>query len=300
MDLKLSIIIATAGRDNLLDRTLQSIKEGGLPEEVSKIVIAENGPKGRAENTAKSFSGSLPIKYQHTIRPNKSYALNSAIAGAKDHFLIFFDDDIRGGSSCINAYVKAVKQEKKRHFYGGKCNIDNDISPPKWLRNYLPLSAKGWSQGETTTEFKTPEALGFNWGAWANDILEVGGFNEELGPGTPMEMGEETEVQVELLKKGITGLFLPQAEVWHNVPFEKCNPEWTIRRAYRAGRTKGYLLSKSDDYNATRSIITFRLKYLKFAFLRQISPSDTLSRKCFRNTYYEQLHKGCLDSLTGN
>lgn len=297
MNLKFSIIIATAGRGPLLDRTLQSIEEAGLPNEIGQIIIAENGPKGRAEETVNRHSDLLPLIYQHTTRPNKSYALNTAVAAAKNHFLIFFDDDIRGSKSCIETYVKAAKSEKKRHFYGGKCSIDNDIAPPEWLVGYLPLSAKGWSQSDLTTEFNTPLALGFNWGAWANDILEIGGFNEELGPGTPMEMGEETEVQIKLLKKGISGLFLPEAEVWHNVPIEKCNPEWVIKRAYRLGRTKGYMLGQSEDLKKTRSILIYQLKYLKFAFLRSISPSDRFSEKCFRNTYYEQIHRGCLESL---
>ena len=78
--------------------------------------------------------------------------------------------------------------------------------------------------GGAETDFDRPDFLGFNWAASASDLIRMGGFNEERGPGT-VSRGQETDMQERMLKDGMRGRYLPDALVWHYVPRARCSPE---------------------------------------------------------------------------
>jgi hypothetical protein len=82
--------------------------------------------------------------------------------------------------------------------------------------------------------------LGFNWAAFVPDLLAVGGFDPLFGPGAATgSVGQEWTMQQRLLEAGHTGRYVPDAEVWHWVPRERCTPRWAFERMYRDGISRG-------------------------------------------------------------
>ncbi len=71
----LLIVITTHERCDLLDRTLKSLAECGIPSNLEKVIVAENGTKSGADQVVKKYVDRLPLTYQFTEKPNKSNAL---------------------------------------------------------------------------------------------------------------------------------------------------------------------------------------------------------------------------------
>ncbi len=155
-----------------------------------------------------------------------------------DPFLVFFDDDVIVGASCLAAYQRAHNQFPGRKFFGGPTSGIFEKSCPKWLESLQPSSVNGlrYSPEELKTRKKEPFFLGFNWACSRSLILEYGGFDLRFGPGSLTgATGQETRMQNLLKQSGVRAVYVPDAGVAHFVPAESISLRWAIRRRYRNG-----------------------------------------------------------------
>ena len=92
--------------------------------------------------------------------------------------------------------------------------------------------------GDEIQEVYEPHILGCNWAASTSDIKELGGFDENYGPGSGAA-GQEGDMQMRLINDGVQGYYLPDAAVWHFVEKGRCTPEWSLSYAKKHGVTHG-------------------------------------------------------------
>lgn len=236
----LIVNIATAGRPDLLMRTLQSLGQCRLPAGYKQTVVIENGPQAGAEDVVRSAPPVLNSRYVYCLRGNKSAALNAALGTLGDCLIFFTDDDVRLDPGLLVAYASAAELKGAGHFFGGPTEVDYETPPPPWLAQYLPGSARGWAWGGPDLRVNVPDFLGLNWAAFAADLRAAGGFNPDHGPGSPSgSTGQESDMQQRLLKRGLLGVYVPAARLWHYVPHDRCSPKWAIARNFRHGVEEG-------------------------------------------------------------
>ena len=226
-----SVLVATHRRTDLLDRLLASLRRCEDAEKLHRIVIVENGARSGAERVVARHAGALPVRYSFSERANKSAALNHGLRLVDAELIIFFDDDVEVERGTISAYLEAARRYGRRHFFGGRVTPRFESGPPpSWLVDVLPMSCTGFDLGPTERSYH--EFIGNNWAAFHADVVEAGGFSSRIGPGTGL-IGQETELQVRLIERGGTGVYLPEARVDHFVPDEHLTVAWARRRRYR-------------------------------------------------------------------
>lgn len=231
------IVIRTVGRTDLLGRTLCSLVTAGVARFPVEIVVVENGGTRHAADLVQSLAEQCHIQYLAIPEAGQSVASNAFLTRNPGTFAWFLDDDVRVTPEAIEAYHGAAqKRQQGREYYGGPLAIDYETPPPEWLRSYLPRSARGWHLESENTDSSPPMFLGANWAAWADDLLAVGGFEAQFGPGG---IGAETALQKKLLRRGMVPVYLPQGLVYHWVPRSRCSPRWVLRRAYHIGIAEG-------------------------------------------------------------
>ena len=258
MKKRIVIIIPTAKRSNLINRTLKSLSQCIKPEAFDKTIIVENGQKTDVEQVVSKYKKNLSIHYLYVERPNKANAMNEAVKLARDSFIYFSDDDVRYSKKVLMAYADAFAKRKGKEFYGGPVKVDYATEPPpKWMLEFLPPSAKGFEVIDGSNELRRGRlALGFNWAVFSEDILSAGGFNPNFGPGSPyVPLGDESDLQARLLDAGYRGVYVPEGLVWHYVPTERCNKRWLLKRAYNWGKEHGFNSKESLSYLYRRSLI---------------------------------------------
>ncbi len=182
----------------------------------------------------KRYADRLPLTYQFTEKPNKSNALNEILRKTGDEFIIFFDDDVRVHPDILLNYAKEVGDRISGFFLCGRIKVDYEETPIEWLMDYLPTSVTGWHFNEEKCEMGVSEGVGSNWGAFAIDLRETGGFDDLRGPGSGAR-GQEADMMDRLLNRNIVGYYLPECVVWHFVPKNECSPEWTLSRTFECG-----------------------------------------------------------------
>ena len=259
MNKKIVIIIPTAKRSHLIKRTLESLSQCQKPKAFKKTIIVENGPKTDVERVVSKYKEELSIQYLYVERPNKANAMNEAAKQARDSFIYFSDDDVRYSKNVLIAYADAFSKRKGKEFYGGPVKVDYvKEPPPNWMFEFLPPSAKGFEITDGSNELRRGRlALGFNWAVFSEDILSIGGFNPNYGPGSPyVSMGDESDLQARLLDAGYRGVYVPDGIVWHYVPPERCNKRWLLKRTYNWGKEHGINSRASFPYLWRRWLVT--------------------------------------------
>jgi glucosyl-dolichyl phosphate glucuronosyltransferase len=238
----MGVVIATARRERLLRETLDSLASARLPATFQEVLVVENGARGGTQEVVESFAPRLPVRYMFVPAPNKCRALNHALREAAAPFIYFLDDDVRLDADAVEAYADAAARYGPGHHFSGPLVPAWEVEPHDWLKGYLPRSATGWDHGDREKYYDKPDFIGSNWAAFRADMLAVGGFSEDIGPGTPSgAIGDESELQQRLLDAGGRGVYLPAARVWHHVPRSDCSFDWARDRQHRMGVTYGFL-----------------------------------------------------------
>ena len=238
-----TVVVASSGqRPQLLERTLADLAAAELPAGYQGAVIVENGTDGGAEAVVRQADARVKARYLHLPRPSKSAALNAGLEAAADGLIVFLDDDIRVGEKLLIAYADAAERAEADpgapRFFGGPIDVAYEQEPEPWLRRYLPPSARGFRLKDPS-ELGKRCFVGINWAAFRQDLLDLGGFDLNYGPGSPtFSTGEETLAQDQLRERGIEGAYVPEAWVEHWVPADRCTADWVVLREYRRSAQK--------------------------------------------------------------
>ena len=245
MSLKISIVIPTYNSNALIKRVLESLSTIVLPDNITEIIVVENGSKLDAEGICQGLQEKLPIKYLYTKQNGVSNARNYGTKESKNDVIIFFDNDMKFNSTTLVEYDKMIQQHGEKYFYGGPVLADYEEKPPEWLQKHFPWSAKGHSLGDKIISIDKALFLGGNHAFSKTTLIELGGYDDMCPIGTEGMMGEETRLQEKAIHAGYKGIYIPGAVVYHWIPKERCSQEWAIQRNYRAGLTKGELINQS-------------------------------------------------------
>lgn len=254
----IAVLIPTHNRNDLLARTLQSVLACEPPGNRSvRVIVIENGGEYGAKTICEEAHGKIGRpEYRFVELGNKSAALNAILSELPDHLVVFLDDDVRADPRILIEYAAAASDHREGRFYGGGVLIDYEDPPPDWLLHYLPKSATGWHpKPEDYAPMGKMHFFGANWAAFSRDLLLVGGFDVQFGPGSRLgATGQETQMQSQLVQAGVRPVYIPGAIVWHYVPKSRCSPEWAVERARRMAVRSGYLSASSRKHRAALGI----------------------------------------------
>jgi GT2 family glycosyltransferase len=236
MATSLWVLIAAAGKPELLARTLTSLAAAEKPRSYRGTIVVENGPPYGVEAVVRKFPAEHRFAHRYVPEANKSHALNCALRDVEG--LVFMtDDDVRLDPRVLCAYDAAAAGSDSGCFYGGPVEIDAEHGlPPPWLRRYYPLTiVEPWSlPHEQPAVVYRATFMGTNWAAFASDLRAIGGFDTRLGPGgTTGAAGQETEAERRLLAQGCEPVYVPGAVAWHYLHREFLDRPWILKRAYR-------------------------------------------------------------------
>ena len=86
-------------------------------------------------------------------------------------------------------------------------------------------------------EFQPWKVFGANWAMRAEVFRRGYAFRTEIGPGTELVVGEETELACRVHKAGFGLAYLPQSIVYHKIVAEQLTTHWLYRRVFKSGRS---------------------------------------------------------------
>jgi glucosyl-dolichyl phosphate glucuronosyltransferase len=220
--MKITVILCTYNRCQLLATALQSVKASTLPESVEwEVLVVDNNSKDQTREVVEDFCHRYPGRFRYLFEPRqgKSHALNAGVANAEGDVLAFMDDDVTVEPTWLQN-LTAPLQNGKWVGSGGRVLPKWTCPIPRWL------PAEGWygsaplalfDLGVNPRELAEPP-FGTNMAFRKKLFEKYGGFRTDLGPCPGSEIrNEDTEFGRRLLAAGEHLCYVPSAVVYHIV-----------------------------------------------------------------------------------
>lgn len=277
--MKLSVIICTYNRCELLEHCLNSLFEQSFDPDVAEIIVVDNNSKDRTQEVIQKFS-EQGIRNIIETHQGLSHARNRGAAEAKGEWLLYLDDDILLDSDVLDRCLDWCNQLDIVAF-GGSFSPWYHYGEPHWFKKeYASINLAH----KSVTELKGEEFLtGCIFALRKDSLKEVGGFDGNLGMrGNVVGYGEETEVQRLLRQKGRKIIYDPAIHVRHVVNPERLDPLWYLQSGWALGRDQ-VLAGKSKG-----GLVYLIAVLLTGLLLLLVSVSLNVIKLTFSRAYYPE------------
>jgi len=262
----ISVIIATVGRLEQVERLLTSLSQMEGYEEIRpEIIVANNAPdEAKAkliEALVEKFARRLAYPCLHVREPlpGKCRAQNRAIPGASGSLLVFLDDDVEVTPGWLRAVAHFFEEFPHEVMQGSIKMREQDRHDPqiqKALKRYRTIDFIEYRYAPGTQIYTL---TGGNMAIRKSVFDKIGLFNEKIGPGQA-GISEDVEFAKRIVAAGLTIGYEPRAAVYNEMDRSRLSESEFRRRHEAQGRSR--LAYKHQSLlrilpNYLRSILTF-------------------------------------------
>ncbi|MBS1676792.1 MAG: glycosyltransferase family 2 protein [Actinobacteria bacterium] len=226
-----SVLICTRDRTDSVRTTLNSLLACDYPASRYEVVVVDNASadESLAAMVAAEFSGrEVPVRVEPEPEPGLSHARNKGVATSAGDLVLFADDDVLLDREWIAALaepfadpgvgatsgmtlpdVLETPTQRWVEGFGGRARVFDkrvfDLAAPPADRPLFPFTIGEFGAGRNMAFRRAP-------------LLELGGFDVALGPGTIAHDGDDVEALLRVLLAGWKIVHDPAAIVWHAHP----------------------------------------------------------------------------------
>ena len=236
---RLSVIICTFNRANLLGKCLQSLIEQSLSANQYEIIVVDNNSVDQTEEVTRKYQGISPnIRYMKEQKQGLSYSRNTGWQNTKCQYVAYIDDDAKASHDWCKKIVTAFQDVKPTPAaVGGKILPYYEKTPPKWFIDELEIRTWGNESHFLNKRYIKSGFSGSNMAFQRKYLEELDGFNTELGMiGNEIRMGEDSDFFFRLSKVYPFFWYDPSIIVHHYTPSEKFKINYIWQRGYSSGR----------------------------------------------------------------
>lgn len=217
---KLTVIICTYNRADLLQGALQSLDDQFFPKRDYQVLVVDDGSTDHTSEVARRSKLSTRVEYLPIEHAGRAAARNHGVKNADGDFILFVDDDILAPPNLLEEHYILHKKFKRLVVRGPIINI------PEYT---IPLDKSVTWRDYSTAFFCTCNASTSKFA-----LIQAGGFDESF-----TEYGfEDNELGWRLRERGYTMKFNPEAIIYHYKPLQgRESHAEMVQRAQELGRS---------------------------------------------------------------
>jgi GT2 family glycosyltransferase len=245
-----SVVIATAGRPELVWRCVRSLLDTRYP--ALEVLVVDNHSDGPAAELSALARIDDHVRYLREPVPGASRARNLGAREATGELLAFTDDDavVDAGWVAELAAELSVADRRPDCVTGLVLPMHLDTRAQQWFEAFGGFG-KGFQRREFGPDVPVPDPLyplspgifgsGNNMAWHRQSFLDIGGFDPRLGPGRRTKAGEDLDLFVRLITGGGRLTYTPHALAWHE--HRRTEPELRDQlRGYGTGLAAMFLV----------------------------------------------------------
>lgn len=226
-----SVVICTRNRPDSVRETLRSILACDFPDAKRELIVVDNASDAESavRIVASEFDGSTPVRVVREPVPGLSNARNKGVTESSAGIVVFADDDIEVDRGWLRVLTTPFVHDPR-------VGATSGVTLPGALKTPTERWTEGFGGRASAFEVRVfdldsppPDAplFPFNVGdfgagrnmAFRRDLLlQLGGFDPALGPGTLAHDGDDIEALLRVLLSGHSIVHDPTAIVWHAHP----------------------------------------------------------------------------------
>ena len=126
---RVTVAICTLNHAELLRRTLNSLAEMSVPQDlIWEVVVVNNNCTDHTDTVIEAFADQLPIRREYEVNRGLSLARNRAIECARGNYIAWTDDDVIADPGWLAAYADAFRRWPEAVIFGGPI-VPKYVSP---------------------------------------------------------------------------------------------------------------------------------------------------------------------------
>jgi glycosyltransferase involved in cell wall biosynthesis len=222
----ISVIIATYNRADRLECVLESLVRQRVDGFAYEVLVADNNSRDDTREVVRRVADRYPhvqIEYIFVPEQGVAYARNAGVRHARAPLIAYIDDDVEAADDWLACMVRAFAEHPEVACIGGRVRPRWTTPRPSWLTDghFGPLALQEWPEPFPLSRTAALHCLATeNFGCRRAVFDELGLFSEDF------PRGSDREFQLRLWQAGKHGLYLPDIQVWVEVPAER------LTRAY--------------------------------------------------------------------
>ena len=293
-EIKISVIIPTYNRSDLLINTIRSLKEQNYIG--YEIIVVDNGCSEHirllVENQKKDKdTKKCSIRYIRSPDIGLHNTRHLGAKTAKGEILLYIDDDIIADKNLLQEIIKPYHKANVG-CVGGRILPDWEVEPPEW-KNQVPkwyLSILDDDEGPKEVQW----IYGCNFSIRKALLFKVGGFNPDAFGNKKLwwYRGDgEIGLLKKILKAGKKVIYNPNALVWHLIPKERLTLGYIKERAFKTGIEDSFsrFYYNKTSFNIIKFISYSTVSGVRYLFHNNLAylPRSDKIKNIIKASYYK-------------
>lgn len=244
---KVSLIICTRNRSELLDQCLNEIEKHKHTAKLNwEFIIIDNHSSDNTKHIIEKHNLTFKAYIQSKI--GLSHARNLGIEKSKGNWVVYLDDDAKINSDFFNTIEYTIGLNIYDAFTGRYLGWHHE-KRPKWIDQSFGSILHFPKELQDIEDYVFTGCIMV---IKKDPLLKFGGFPIFLGmEGNKIAYGEDTYIKHKFLENNLRVGINPDLVVLHYVRKIKYSIRWQLKQKYALGRD-GYIL-----YNKKKSSILF-------------------------------------------
>lgn len=267
---KISVIVCTYNRANLLAGCLESLVNQTLDKALYEVIIVDNNCTDATPQIAEGFvSRHQNFRVVKEKKQGLSHARNRGWIEARGEYVAYLDDDAQATPEWCERILNAFATvHPKPVAVGGKILPRYETAPPKWFAEDLEIRTWGEEKGFLESKRAPYGFSGSNMALPKHILKKYGGFSPEYGMvGNKVRVGDETELFLRIYQDYPYFWYDPEIIVHHWVPRQKMTVMYCVRRAFHCGLSSAKLRGNKISYfRYYKSMIKIGFDFLLIPF----------------------------------
>jgi len=288
--IKISVVICTYNRAELLRGAIQSVLGQEYPVKDYELIIVDNNSTDFTHIVVEEFlSQYAHVRYILETNVGLSHARNRGWQEARGEYVGYLDDDAKASLGWLSA-AEDVARNIHPEAFGGPFYAFYNSTKPVWFKDEYGSHV----QGDVARPLLNHEYLDGGNMFIRRELLSChGGFHIDLGmKGTKIAYGEETHFfkQLRADDKNSVLFYDPAIYIYHLVRKDKMNLWAVPKRFYFSGVYSARVnnLQKQNRAGLVFQILNISIRVFLF-FFRGLVVRDKAKYPYFENYLYESL-----------
>ena len=229
----ISVIVCTRDRPDDLRRALDSLTVQTF-DGYEVIVVDQSRGDDTRQVVEHASRPNCSVRYVHLDEPGLLRAYNVGIRLALSSLLAFTDDDCIARRDWLRFVAAAFAAEPEAGLLYGQVLLPPSLSEKEGVDGFTPQLPIQERQRLSRRDGFRVFGMGANFAARRSVCLDVGGFDEVLGGGGPLQSAQDFDFAYRVFRLGLAILLEPTVVVYHH-GFRELGDWAAVVRSYGVG-----------------------------------------------------------------